>query len=352
MIWIRSRIHHRRRRHDTPVWLPQISSANHLSDPSGTLVSARQRSNTYLLFKMGGTPGEGGVSRWGRTRGDGTYNRAVAAGCKVLRRDGIRGVSFRRVAEATGVSIGAIQCHFRTHDELVRAAVGAWADGISRSLEEAAGDARGLRRTWKLCELWIGVSDGVHVVLEAIPVEADRSEHPTARAAVVERLRRWINETRRSLAQAQLQHELNCDADIHGAAVEIHQLLWSQPWTAAVQGREAAKRGTLRAIWQRLAAIAIDPAATLPPSPEVVPARASKDDDEYEMLDLRSDHGLPTWTMLERTDPLYYAFLRHEIMGDPRTFIRPPEVNDQDRARAEEFARKNPQLPVVDWDAA
>lgn len=281
---------------------------------------------------------------WGRTRGDQTYARAIAEGCKLLRRDGMRGVSFRRVAEAARVSIGAIQRHFATHDELVRAIVGAWADGISRSLDEAAGDARGLRRTWKLCEAWIAISDGVHVVLEAVPVDADRSEHPTARAAVVERLRRWISETCRSLLQAQLQHEVTRDADVRAAAVEIHQLLWSQPWNAAVQGRGAAKRATLRAIWQRLAAIAIDPGATLPPSSQIVPARAVKDDDVYEMEENRAHENFETWHMLERTDPLYYAFLRHQIMGDPRYFTCPPEVTDEDRARADEFAKKNPRV--------
>jgi hypothetical protein len=56
----------------------------------------------------------------------------------------------------------------------------------------------------------------------------------------------------------------------------------------------------------------------------------------------RSDRGLPMWKIaLERTDPLYHAFERHEIMGDPRTFVYPPEVTADDIAHAEAFKKRS-----------
>ena len=134
--------------------------------------------------------------------------------------------------------------------------------------------------------------------------------------------------------------EIDARIDVGAVALELHQLLWSQSWTAPVQGREAAARAILHSVWQRLSAMAIDPTATLPAPSEIFVPRAAAEDDDME--DIRSDQGLPTWKMaLERTDPLYYAFLRHEIMGDPRTFVSPPEVTEDDRARAERFKNGN-----------
>jgi AcrR family transcriptional regulator len=280
-----------------------------------------------------------GRRRWGTTRGDETYERSVAAGCTLLRRGGVRALSMRRVAEATFVSLGAIQFHFGTHDELARAVIRAWAQGISRALEETAGDARGLSRTWKLCEGWVRPTDGVDVVLGALLVDADCSKHQGARAMVVESLRGWVEETRRSLRQAQLKHELESEVDIRAVALEVHQLLWSRSWTSALLGPEAAARTILNGIRERLCAIAVDPTATLPPPSEILAAPAPEDEDSME--DTRLDLAPTTWRMvLERTDPLFHAFERHEIMGDPRTFVYPPEVTPDDIARAGAFKKK------------
>ncbi|HZA13409.1 MAG TPA: hypothetical protein VE618_02885, partial [Myxococcaceae bacterium] len=123
-------------------------------------------------------------------------------------------------------------------------------------------------------------------------------------------------------------------------ALEVHRLLWSRGWSAALCGPEAAATGILNGAWQRLRAIALDPTASLPPASEIAvsPAVAEENDD---LGEIRLDQ---TWKLLlERTDPLYHAFVRHEIMGDPRTFIRPPEVTREDEALAEDFAKKHAQ---------
>ena len=141
----------------------------------------------------------------------------------------------RRVAAAVSMSRGALQFHLTTHDEMARAVIRAWSDEISRRLEEIAGDARGLMRTWKLSEGWVGLTDGVHVVLDALLLKADSPEHQGERQAVIEKLRAWIEETRRSLRQAQLKHELKPEVDVREVAMHVHQLLWSRSWTSALE---------------------------------------------------------------------------------------------------------------------
>jgi AcrR family transcriptional regulator len=247
----------------------------------------------------------------------------------------------RRTAEAALLSYGTVQFHFGTHDELVRTVIRYWADKISEALAAAAGEARGLARAWKLCQQWVRMTDQIDVVLEALVIDPrNDAQEQGARAAVLERLAHWVDETHRSLRQAQLKHELQPRIDIRAVALEVHRLLWSRGWSSALCGSEAAASGILNGVLQRLSGIAIDPAATLPPASEIalLPAAAEVEENE-DREDIRFDQ---TWKMfLEKTDPQYHAFLRHEIMGDPRTFVRPPDVTPEDEARAEEFAKKH-----------
>jgi AcrR family transcriptional regulator len=245
----------------------------------------------------------------------------------------------RRVAEATRVSLGTIQFHFPSPDDLAREVLRAWAEEVSRALEEAAGDARGLPRTWKLCECWVRHSAAeVVIALEALQLDAGRAEHGGARDVILQSLRRWIEETRRSLRQAQLKHELKSAIDIRGVAIEVHRLLWSHYWSSALYGPDASAHSILGAIWRCLAAVAVEPSAALPSLEQVFSGPPPEEEVSEET---GADPCPPTWKLvLDETDPLYHAFERHEIMGDPRNFAWPPEVIPDDIARAEECRRE------------
>ena len=302
-------------------------------DVTGGLVRANIQS--YDLCQDWGPPRGGGMGAGHRRmpRGAGTYERIIQAGCTLVRREGTRALSMRAVAEAASVSLGAVQFHFGTQDDLAREVVRAWAEDVSRALEGGARDLRGLSRTWKLCENWAALSDGVGIAVEALRSHARGGEPNGARAMLLESLRGWVEETRRSLRQAQLKHELKPEVDIRAIAIEFHQLLWSSAWTSALYGPEASTRTILGAVWQRLAAIAADPSATLPPFGGIL-AGSVPHEDPTEATE--RDRFVPTWKMLlEATDPLYQAFERHEIMDDPRTFLHPPEITPEDIARAE-----------------
>lgn len=268
-------------------------------------------------------------SRNRRTRGDCTYQWIVEKGCALLRREGLEALSMRAVSEAAGLSLGTIQFHFGTHGDLARAVVRAWAAEVSRILDQVAGDACGLRRTWKLCEAWIGLRDGIGLSLEVLRADATGPKQGHAREMFVESIRNWVEQTRRSLGQAQIMHEIKAGIDLRALAIEIHQCVWSRSWISAAWGPKTAACSILDSLWHRLSAVAADPAASLPPRSVTLVARPPVEEEP-------ADPNPPTWKMaLEPSDPLYQAFYRHDLMGDPRTFCYPPEVTPDDIARAE-----------------
>jgi AcrR family transcriptional regulator len=248
----------------------------------------------------------------------------------------------RQVAEAAQVSLGTVQFRFPSLNDLARQVLRAWAEEVSRGLDEAVGDACGLSRTWKICEWWVTHSTGeVVVALEALQIDAGRSERGGARDVALESMRRWIDGTRRSLRQAQLRHELKPAVDIRSVAIEIHRLLWSHTWTSALYGPEASAHSVLGTIWHRLSAVAADPSGTLPPFERILSEPAIQQIQETATEESEAD-PFATWKLLlNRTDPLYHAFERHETMGDPRNFAYPPDVTPDDIARAEEFSREH-----------
>lgn len=210
-------------------------------------------------------------------------------------------------------------------------------------LGASAGKALGLRRTWKLCEGWMRLPGHVDLVFEALLADAHSPPQQGARATVLASLKAWIEETRRSLRQAQLRAELRPNVDVRAVALELHQLVWGRGWTAALCGPGAAADGILRAVWHRLSAVAADPTATLPLESEIAaPIAAAEEEDER--VDVGTNLPLDTWRMaLEPSDPLYQAFLRHEIMGDPRAFTSQAAVTEQDKEAAERFRKKEAQ---------
>jgi hypothetical protein len=158
----------------------------------------------------------------------------------------------------------------------------------------------GLGRTWKLSERWVMLSGEIGIALEPLGIDEPGSEHAGARCALLESLKGWVEDTRRSLRQAQLRHELKPAANIRATAIEIHQLLWSRSWTSALYGPEASARSILGAIWRHLSALAADPSVALPSLEEVFTEPAPEDEPPE---DTSSDPFLPpgSWSSKRRT---------------------------------------------------
>ena len=71
---------------------------------------------------------------------DASRSEIIKAVWILIAHGGIEGVTFRRVAEQAGVSVGRVQHHFGTRDSLVRAACIAMIDGAHATYEELPSD--------------------------------------------------------------------------------------------------------------------------------------------------------------------------------------------------------------------
>jgi AcrR family transcriptional regulator len=258
--------------------------------------------------------------------------RIFGAAVELLRSEGLRGLSMRAVASHGSVSLGAIQFHFGNQRSFAREVLRWWGARISCLLEESARGALGLARTWSLCQSWIGLPDAGLIPLVAGTPRSPGEEREVGRATLLELMDGWISETLRSLRQAELRGELKQNVDLRASALDLHRTVWSHSWSSPLLGAAASANGILAACWHQLSLIAVGEAHLPPrPSPSTVLPLADREPE----LDPADE---PAWTyLLERTEPLFHAFLRHEIMGDPRTFFRPPEVLPQDEAEAERY---------------
>jgi hypothetical protein len=244
----------------------------------------------------------------------------------------------RAVAAQGGMSYGTIQFHFRNQRDFTTEVLRFWGSELSVALHRAADGALGLMRTWKLSECWVGLPDARLIGGAGNAVRSPAGLRDCVSAALIELMQGWVDETVRSIEQARLRGELKRDVDIEATGVNVHRLLWSHSWSAAVCGAQESAQGILTTVWQLLYVIAANPATTLPPRPRAIeaprPSRSSAS---------RFGNGPPpdwTWA-LERSDPRYYAFERHEIMGEPRSFLHPPEVLAEDVQAAERYCLEN-----------
>lgn len=256
----------------------------------------------------------------------------------------------RAVADACAVSNAALHYHFRTQEEFVGEVIRQWDQRVTRALETAAGELRGLRRAAAMAGQWIGMAE-IRPVLSEVIRPPDRSPGArTARAAVIGAVDRWIGLTARALTQARALKELPDRADPRRIAVELHALLWSHPWAAEIQGNAWTTRVLLEAVWDRLASLAVDPASALPERAVFVGIDTCAPDHDADGFVPRNGLGEPEdwFVLLPRSDPQFHAFLRHYQLGDRRSLLAKPPVLPEDIEAAEEHARGHPE-EVAEW---
>lgn len=85
----------------------------------------------------------------------GTRERLLAAGLKLARRDGLKGVSVRAVAAAAGVNLGSFVYHFGTRDTFVYELVDRWYAPLMASLQLSASGPQALRDVLSQLARWV-----------------------------------------------------------------------------------------------------------------------------------------------------------------------------------------------------
>lgn len=268
---------------------------------------------------------------WNTSRGDSTRRYILDFAVALLRAEGLQGLTTRRVAAGSGLSIGAVQFHFGPHESLAKDTVRIWIQMVSNALEDATRGTLGLERLWLGAQHWIAVPE--------TPVICSVNQNTAAIALLASGMKRWIGETRRGFRQAQLRGEVSDELHPFTAAIELHGLLWSHGWTAATFGAELCdeqRRRIARRYLERLARVPFG--GCFSPSDR----SALELEDPFETTataDVAPDEPIWRWT-LEPTDPQYHAYERHELLGDPRPVGCPPEVLPRDVAAAESVRLK------------
>lgn len=284
-------------------------------------------------------------SHWRSTRGNVTRARLLEEGSQQLLTKGVAGLSLRAVADACAVSNAALHYHFRSQEEFVGEVVRGWEHHVTRTLDIAAGELRGLRRAAALAQQWIGLPEVRPVLAEVIrPLDGSPGLH-AARAAVIGAVDRWIGLTARAFLQARSLKELSDRAEPRRIALEVHALVWSHSWAATIQGDAWTTRVLLEAVWDRLASLALDPAIALPERAVFVGIHTGAPDQAADGFIPRNGYGEPEdwFVLLPRSDPQFHAFLRHYHLGDRRSFLNMPPVLPEDVQAAESYARGHPE---------
>lgn len=212
---------------------------------------------------------------WRSTRGNATRARLLEVGSRYLRERGIAGVTIRSVADACSITYAALHYHFATHAEFVKAVLQFWSDDVTHRIERAIGAVSGLAGTLVLTREWLETPEVRSILGEVVRPADPRAPHDAVRSQMIEILKSWTDLTQRTLLQARGRKELRDGVDVRAVVIDLHRVLWSFGWTAELYGDRIARRGALEAIWDRLFAIALDPAATLPKRDAFVGARAS-----------------------------------------------------------------------------
>lgn len=274
-------------------------------------------------------------------RGSGMRARILNVAVAVVRRAGFRALSMRSIAAEAGCTLGAIQFHFDGNVAFAREVIRMWAQCVNCELEEAASGQRGLKRAWRLCEQWVRLPESTVVSMQDAPSSAEVEGHDTARGALVEALRHWVRLTRWSLRQAEHDNELRDGVCVEAAAVELHRILWSHGWSAAVFGEEESRSAILETIRRQLTSIARDPEHCQ------LPARTDAPTDAFKQLDTVAPAAIfhepqPIWrTLYEPSDAEYHAHVRLELGGDPRTYVLLNDIVPEDVEKAVAYATAN-----------
>lgn len=293
-------------------------------------------------------------AHWRSTRGNATRARLLEVGSRYLCERGIAGLSIRSVADECSVTYAALHYHFATHAEFVSAVLKFWSDKVTYRLERAIDGVSGIAGTLVLTREWLDTPELRSILGEVVRPADPRAGHDAIRSQMIEVLRRWIELTQRTLLQARARNELRDRIDVRSVAIDLHRALWSFGWTADLYGDRIARRGVLELVWDRLSAIALDPAATLPERDQFVGAAehapAADDDAADDAFVPKDRSGEPAvwFVLMPRVDPQFHAFLRHARMGQMHSLLAPPPVLPEDVAAAEDHARRHPD-EVAQW---
>jgi AcrR family transcriptional regulator len=201
-------------------------------------------------------------------RGERTRRAILDRAMDIASVDGLEGLSIGRLASDLDVSKSGVITHFGSKEELqlatVRAAIEVFTEHVVRpALELPAG----LRRVWRLCELWLDYERGIFpggCFFANVAAEFD-ARPGRVRDAIARSQRDFRALFERLIARAVEVGELPADADAAQLTFELKALGASANAEFLLYDEPAAYQRARTAMLSRLRTLAVDP-SLLPPS--------------------------------------------------------------------------------------
>jgi len=203
-----------------------------------------------------GARSESAAARARRARGERTRQAILEVAVDVASAEGLEGLTIGRLASALSMSKSGLFAHFGSKEELQLATVEAAREIFIREVVRPAFEAgRGLRRLWKLCDVWLGYVEGEvfrgGCFFAAAAAEFDSRPGPV-RDRVAEIMREWLATLRRAVAEAKAEGQLNEDADPAQLAFELNALEMGANWAYQLHGDRRAFARAREAVVERL----------------------------------------------------------------------------------------------------
>ena len=206
---------------------------------------------------MAGTSTDGRVLRGERTR------RAILErAMDIASVDGLEGLSIGRLASDLDVSKSGVITHFGSKEELqlatVRAAIEVFTEHVVRP---ALAEPAGLRRLWRLCELWLDYERGIFpggCFFANVAAEFD-ARPGRVRDAIAQSQRDFRTLFERIIAGAVEVGELPADVDAPQLTFELKALGASANGEFLLYDEPAAYERARAAMLARLRTLATDP---------------------------------------------------------------------------------------------
>jgi AcrR family transcriptional regulator len=177
--------------------------------------------------------------------------------------DGLDGLSIGRLATDLNVSKSGVITHFGSKEELQLATVTAAVDVFTEHVVRPALKARaGVRRLWRLCELWLDYERGIFpggCFFANVAAEFD-ARPGRVRDAIAQTQRDFRTLFERLIGDAVTAGDLPADVDAPQLTFELKALGTSANSEFLLYDEPAAYRRARRAMLERLRALATDPA--------------------------------------------------------------------------------------------
>lgn len=205
-----------------------------------------------------------------RAQGARTRQAILARAVDLASVEGLEGLTIGRLASALTMSKSGLFAHFGSKEELQLATVEEAREVFIREVVRPAFEAeRGLRRLWRLCDIWLSyVQGGVFrggCFFAAASAEFDSRPGPV-RDRIAAIMREWLETLRRAVVEAQAAGQLDREAAPAQLAFEFNALEIGANWAFQLHGDRQAFARAREAILERLRRHATPAgAALLPP---------------------------------------------------------------------------------------